>query len=267
MRKIRFISQNFVARFLSMLTITSFAFIQTSYALSDSGQEFDSSLISPDAYQSIHTFFQNTPNVSIQRYNQQLLEVNIGVRSFFASNDGRYIYVGKVIDTQEKIELSEQVAQKNRVKALDQLSDKNQLTFPATAKELFSVTLFTDIDCGYCRRFHDNMAQYNALGIRVNYVMFPRAGKHSASYDKTAAVLCSSNPQESMTFAMRGKFSMPSPSVSKTCLHNLNEQMLLAAEFGISATPTMVLPNGAVIQGVLNPEQLLAQLHQSISSK
>jgi len=241
--------------------------MQTSYALDDSGQELDSSSISPDAYQSINAFFQSMTNVSIGRYNQQLLEVNIGARSFFASNDGRYIYLGKVIDTQEKIDISEQAAQKNRVKALDKFSDKNQLTFPATVNELFSVTLFTDIDCGYCRKFHNNMAQYNALGIRVNYVMFPRAGKPSASYDKTAAVLCSSKPQESMTFAMQGRFSAPTSSVSKTCQNNLDQQMSLAAELGISATPTMLLPNGVVIQGVLGPEQLLAQLHKSMLSK
>jgi thiol:disulfide interchange protein DsbC len=267
MIKIRFISQNFVTRFFTILTTASFAFIQTSYALSDSGQEFAPSSISPDAYQSISTFFKNPPDLSIQRYNQQLLEVNIGTRNFFASNDGRYIYAGTVIDTQQKIDLSEQVAQKKRVNLLDKLKNENQLIFPATIKELFSVTLFTDIDCGYCRRFHGNMAQYNALGIRVNYVMLPRAGKNSSSYDKTAAVLCSLKPQESMTFAMQGTFSTPSTSASKACQRNLDEQMLLAAEFGISATPTMLLPNGVVIQGVLTPEQLLAQLHQSISSK
>ena len=147
--------------------------MQTSYAFGNSDQEFitnndsaqklDSSSISPVVYQSIHTFFQNSPDISIQRYNQQLLEVNIGARSFFASNDGRYIYLGKVIDTQEKIDLSEQAAQKNRVKAFNKLKGENQLIFPATVKELFSVTLFTDIDCGYCRKFHGNMAQYNAL--------------------------------------------------------------------------------------------------------
>ena len=279
--------QRFTSSILSMLTIFSLAFMQTSYARSNSElnpitsnentqnesiqnsltQKIDTATISADADQSIHEFFQKTPNVSIQRYNQQLLEINIGVRSFFASNDGRYIYVGKVIDTQENVDISEQVTQKNRVKRLAKLDEKNQLTFLATVKELFAVTLFTDIDCGYCRRFHSNMAQYNALGIRVNYLMFPRAGKRSESYDKTAAVLCSANPQENMTLAMQGKFSASASSVNKTCQHNLDQQMSIAAEFGISATPTMLLPNGGVIKGVLNPVQLLAQLKQSVSSK
>jgi len=275
---------------LRILTITSLVSMQTSYAQSNNNQvvmtqeastqiestsnentqKIENITISADVYQRIHEFFQNTAGVSIQRYNQQLLEVSIGARSFLASNDGRYIYVGKVIDTYAKIDLIEQVTQKNRVKRLAKFGDKNQLTFPASVKELFAVTLFTDIDCGYCRRFHNNMAQYNALGIRVNYLMFPRAGKHSESYNKTVSVLCSTKPEENMTLAMTGGFSaanflVDNSLVDKACLDNLDQQMLLASEFGISATPTMILPNGGVIKGVLNPEQLLAQLKKSVS--
>lgn len=242
-----------------------FAFPQTSHAQSNNAQEAvvkdnNSLPISPDTSKRIQAFFNNSSEVSIQRFNHQLLEVNIGARSVFASNDGRFLYVGDVIDTQEKIDISEQVAQSNRLKKLGKIDDTNQLSFPATTKELFEVTLFTDIDCGYCRRFHGSMAQYNALGIRVNYVMFPRAGKNSKSYDKTAAVLCSVNPQENMTLAMQGQLPTSTMSVKKNCQHNLDQQMSLAAEFGISATPTILLPNGGVIEGVLKPEQLLAQL-------
>jgi len=230
--------------------------MQTSYA-----QNY-SSTITSDAYQSIQSFFQNNPELSIQRYNQELLEVSVGARSFLASNDGRYVYLGKVIDTRKRTDISEQVSRKKRLEALVKLDDKYKLSFPATVKELFAVTLFTDVDCGYCRRFHRNMAQYNALGIRVDYLMFPRAGKRSASYDKTAEVLCSENPQDNMTLAMKGKFSASTSSIKTKCQQSLDQQMLLAAKLGISATPTMLLPNGGIIEGALNPEQLLAQLQQ-----
>ncbi len=244
-----------------------FAFTQASHAQNNNAQEamikeHNRQPISSNTSKSIKAFFNNSAEVSIKRYNQQLLEVTIGARSVFASNDGRYLYVGKVIDTQEKIDISEKVAQNNRLKKLTNLDDEYQLSFPATAKELFEVTLFTDIDCGYCRRFHGSMTQYNALGIRINYVMLPRAGKNSTSYNKTAAVLCSSNPQENMTLAMQGKYSAPVSSANTRCRNNLDKQMLLANELGITATPTMLLANGEVIEGVVNPEQLLAQLKQ-----
>lgn len=252
---------------LNILVMTLFSFTQTSHAQSNNAQEAmvkenNSQPISSNASKSIHAFFNNSTEVSIKRYNQQLLEVTIGARSVFASNDGRYLYVGKVIDTQEKSDISEQVAQKNRLKKLANLDDEYQLIFPAIAKELFEVTLFTDIDCGYCRRFHGSMTQYNALGIRINYLMLPRAGKNSNSYHKTAAVLCSTNPQENMTLAMQGKFSVPTSSVDARCRNKLDKQMSLANELGITATPTLLLANGAVIEGVVTPEQLLAQLEQ-----
>jgi thiol:disulfide interchange protein DsbC len=298
MQKIRIKLTRCTHPFLNIITVTLLAFSQVKYAQSNNGQivtnkddltqgmsnqvrisqgksipenstqqdhipQGDNIKISPDAYQAIHEFFQNTSDVSIQRYNQQLLQINIGARSFIASNDGRYIYAGKVIDTREKIDISEQITQKNRIKTLATLSNKNKLTFPATVKELYSVTMFTDIDCGYCRRFHNNMAQYNALGIRVNYLMFPRAGKKSESYNKTAAVLCSENPQEKITMAMQGRFPVSDPSIGKTCQQNLDQQMLVARKLGISATPTIVLPHGGIIEGALHPDKLLAQLKRS----
>jgi len=271
MRNLSNKTQHFIGMVFKLTSIifliTTFTLTQVSYAQSTNSeaeavQQTNSQPISSNTSKSIHDFFNNSAEVSIKRYNQQLLEVNIGARSVFASNDGRYLYVGKVIDTQEKTDISEGVAQRNRLNKLAHLDDEYQLTFAATAKELFEVTLFTDIDCGYCRRFHSSMTQYNDLGIRINYVMLPRAGKNSNSYNKTAAVLCSSNPQENMTLAMQGQFSAPTSSVNTRCRNNLNKQMLLANELGITATPTMLLANGAVIEGVVNPEQLLAQLKQ-----
>jgi thiol:disulfide interchange protein DsbC len=269
MRKISNEKQCYIRAVLGVTSILFVAFTlnfaQTSHAQGNSTeavsvQKSPPQSISSETAKSIHAFFNNSADVSIQRYNQQLLEVTIGARSFFASNDGRYLYVGKVIDTQDKIDISEQAAKKNRVNKLADLDDEYQLSFPATAKELFEVTLFTDIDCGYCRHFHGSMTQYNALGISINYVMLPRAGKNSTSYTKTAAVLCSSNPQGNMTLAMQGKFSAPPFSEDIRCRKNLDEQMELASDLGITATPTMVLASGEIIEGVVNPEQLLAQL-------
>jgi len=251
----------------SIILLLTLSFIQTSSAQTNSAenvavQKSNGQPISSNTSKSIHAFFNNSAGVTIKRYNQQLLEVTVGTRSIFASNDGRYLYVGKVIDTQEKIDIGEQVAQKNRLKKIANLDDEYQLSFPATSKELFEVTLFTDIDCGYCRRFHDSMAQYNALGIRINYVMLPRAGKNSSTYNKTAAVLCTSSPQENMTLAMQGKFSAPTSPVDSRCKNKLDKQMSLANELGITATPTILFANGAVIEGAVKPEQLLAQLNQ-----
>jgi thiol:disulfide interchange protein DsbC len=256
----------FTARLLSIITIVWLAVTQANYAQAEhinnvDTQESDDHTISSTAFKNIKTFFGDYSEVSIRRYNQGLLEINTGIRSYFSSIDGRYLFLGKIIDTQNKIDISEQVARGHRVNILAQFDNENTVTFPATAKELFFVNLFTDIDCGYCRRFHSNMAQYNALGIRVNYFMLPRAGKHSKSYNKTTAVLCSQNPQKNITLAMQGRL-FTSSSTNTSCQSNLDEQMLVANKLGISVTPTMLLPNGDLIEGALSPDKLLAQLTQ-----
>ncbi|KGJ97398.1 thioredoxin fold domain-containing protein [Colwellia psychrerythraea] len=261
-----------ILKFSSILSLVLFSLVHSTQAQKNNiqGPIVKNSIkhtIASEVEEKIRGFFHNSSEITITPYNQQLITVNIGARSFLASEDGRYIYLGKVMDTQLKIDISEQLAQEARLKRLDKFDESEQLIFPAAGEELFAVTLFTDIDCGYCRRFHSNMTQYNALGIRVNYLMLPRAGKNSTSYEKTVAVLCSANPQENMTLAMQGRFSAASISVKENCQHHLDKQMSLAAEFGISATPTMILANGGVIKGVLNPEHLLAQLKQITPQK
>ncbi len=208
----------------------------------------------------IRGFFQSTIELSLSPYNKDYIAINTGARSFLASKDGRYIYLGKVIDTDVKIDLNEQVTQESRAQQLIDLDESLQLSFPATGEELFAVTLFTDIDCGYCRRFHSHMSQYNNLGIRVNYLMLPRAGKHSVSYEKTLAVLCSINPKKNMTLAMQGKVPTFTQPIKQDCQNSLDQQMSIAEKFAITATPSMLLPNGKIIQGVVAPEQLLAQV-------
>jgi len=256
-----------VSVIINILAMIWFITISTSHAQNHDSQtatskKSDNQVILSSSAKRINDFFNHSTEVSIKRFNQQLLEVTIGARSVFASNDGRYLYVGKVIDTQDKVDISEELAQAHRQNKLAMFDNSNQLSFPATIKEQYEVTLFTDIDCGYCRRFHNNMAQYNALGIRINYLMLPRAGKNSTSYHKTVAVLCSTNPQENMTLAMQGKYSVPTSAKDTRCRSKLNEQMLLANELGITATPTILFANGKIIEGVVSPEQLLAQLKQ-----
>lgn len=132
-----------------------------------------------------------------------------------------------------------------------QLAPDMYLSFPAPNNEHHAVTVFTDIDCTCCRRFHSFMPTYNELGITVNYVMLPRAGLNSPSYNKAASVFCSSNPTENMTLAMQGEFNQ-----KNSCEHTITNQLQLASELGITSTPTMILPDGEIKVGFLAPTAL-----------
>ena len=225
---------------LSVLLLTSF--------LTNSSRAAD---VSEEVRQSIQAMFGETTDIQIDRYEGQLLEITIGPKTLFASLDGQYIFGGPVLDTNTGINLVEQKGKQYRQRRLSLLSPDMYLSFPATTNEQHTVTVFTDIDCTYCRRLHTYMSAYNELGITVNYVMLPRSGLNSSSYNKAASVFCSSNPAENMTLAMKNEFDQ-----KNSCEHTITDQFQLAMEFGINSTPTMILPDGEVKVGFLTPAAL-----------
>jgi thiol:disulfide interchange protein DsbC len=115
--------------------------------------------------------------------------------------------------------------------------------------------VFTDIDCGYCRKLHSEIDQYMAEGITINYLFFPRAGKPSESYDKAVSVWCASDRKAALTAAKKGE-TVP----TKTCKNPIDDHMKLAEEFDVKGTPMIVTAEGAVFPGYLPAKQLLTVL-------
>jgi len=207
--------------------------------------------VDPSIKNKIISLLQTQKKLKITKYDSQLIEINLGAKTLFASIDGKYIFAGAVIDTQSKINIVELKEKQNRKIKLDNLPKEMRLSFPATVKQQHTITLFTDIDCGYCRRFHKQIPELNDKGISVNYIMLPRAGLNSPSFDKTNSVLCSDNPQLNMTLAMNNQFN-----ANNVCNSNLKQQLALASEFGINSTPTIILPDGSINPGYLTLKQL-----------
>jgi len=229
----------------------SLALVLCFYSNSNLAQSQSEFTVDPSTKNKIIALLQTKKDLKITKYDSQLIEINLGAKTLFASSDGKYIFAGAVIDTHSKINIVELKEKQNRKLKLDNLSKNMQLSFPATNEEQHTITLFTDIDCGYCRRFHKQIPELNAKGISVNYIMLPRAGLNSPSFDKTNSVLCSDNPQHNMTLAMNNQFT-----ASNECKSNLKQQLALASEFGISSTPTIILPDGSITPGYLTSEQL-----------
>lgn len=213
-----------------------------------------------DVKNRIKQIFANNPHTQIKPFDKHFYEINIGIKTFFASSDGRYIFTGPVIDTQTKQNISEQRAQLYRKERISNLDNNMTLSFPATGPKSHTVTLFTDIDCTFCRKLHSHMNEFNASGITFNYVMLPRAGRNSHSFNKTVSVLCSAQPQESMTQAMKGQSFEPNH-----CANTLSEQLALASELEINSTPTMILPDGQLRLGTITPSELLTLLNRKNS--
>ena len=120
----------------------------------------------------------------------------------------------------------------------------------------YTVTVFTDIDCTYCRRLHSEIDKYNALGIRVRYMFFPRSGPDTESWAKADAVWCSANRSDAFTRAKRGE-EIKSTPCGKT---PVEEDYEMGQDFGVRGTPAIVLANGDLVPGYLPPALLAKRL-------
>ena len=181
-------------------------------------------------------------------------EVLIGPRLMYVSNDGKYLLQGSLIDLKTRVDISEARRDGIRLDALNELGEDKMIVFPAKEQK-HVITVFTDIDCGYCRKLHAEMDKYNAEGITVRYLMFPRAGIDSASYKKAVSVWCSKDQQDAMT---RSKSGENLPNV--TCDNPVKEEYELGQLIGVRGTPAIVMEDGAMLPGYVPAARLVKAL-------
>ena len=183
-----------------------------------------------------------------------LYELTIGANLYYVSEDGKYLLQGHLVDIAAKKDLTEEKLNEARKSAILKMGVANMIVFkPKIAK--YTVTIFTDIDCGYCRKLHSELDQYLAQGITIQYMFFPRAGKDSDSYNKAVSVWCANDRNAALTAAKKDQ-NIP----SKTCDNPVDKHMQLAAEFDVKGTPTIISENGNVYPGYLPATQLAAAL-------
>lgn len=183
--------------------------------------------------------------------------VRAGLDLIYVSEDGRYVIGGPIVDTHEARNLTEQALNQARADVMQAHRDSTPLfDFPATESR-YEVVVFTDLDCGYCRRLHANLDDYHAAGVSLRYVMLPRAGIDSASYQKTVHAACAENPEQAITEAMTG-----AEPVALQCEHPIGQHMALARAMRINMTPMLLLEDGRLLKGAYPPADLLAELQK-----
>jgi thiol:disulfide interchange protein DsbC len=184
-------------------------------------------------------------------------EVVMGGQVIYVSGDGKYVVSGVVWDAAARKNLTESRYAGIRKSALASVPADKRIIFPAKNAR-HTITVFTDIDCGYCRRMHQEMAQYNELGITVEYLFYPRAGRGSESWNKAVSVWCAADHNGAMTAAKNGE-----PVPNKTdCSNPVDSDFELGQQIGVSGTPAVIAADGTQIGGYLPPEQMLERLQQ-----
>ena len=183
-----------------------------------------------------------------------LFEVVVGANIYYVSEDGKYLLQGRLVDVAARKDLTEEKLNVTRKLSIEKMGQANMIVFkPKITK--YTVTIFTDIDCGYCRKLHSEIDQYLAQGITIQYLFFPRAGKGSDSYNKAVSVWCAEDRNAALTAAKKDQ-KLP----EKTCDNPIDEHMQLAAEFDVKGTPMIISENGNVYPGYLPAKQLVEAL-------
>ena len=183
-------------------------------------------------------------------------QVALGARVVYVSDDARLLIQGSVIDLGSRESLTSQAEAGLRKAMLADVGDDSRITF-AAAEPKYAVTVFTDIDCGYCRRMHSEIAEYNRLGITVNYLFYPRAGIGSESYQKAVNVWCSSDRQQALTDAKAGK-DLPMAE----CTSPVTRDYDLGRRVGLDGTPAIYAADGTQLGGYVPPAEMLARLEE-----
>lgn len=187
-----------------------------------------------------------------------IIEVRQGAMVAYLSEDGRYLLRGELIDLDADQNLTEVAEAEGRKTLLADLTDGDGVLF-APAEPRHTVTVFTDIDCTFCRKLHREIQSYNDAGIAVRYLMYPRSGPNTRSWEKAEEVWCAEDRRQALTRAKNDE-ALPAADCDASMVRRHFETGL---RVGLNGTPAIVTETGDLIAGYLPAEALVARLEAS----
>jgi len=183
----------------------------------------------------------------------------------YVSTDGQYVFTGNLLElaeaapinhSQDAIEEFESRQAPQRAQVIADIAESDMVVFKAP-EEKHIITVFTDVDCAYCRKLHREVPQLNKNGVTVRYMAYPRAGIGSDAYRKLVSVWCADDRMAAMDDAkLKRKFS------DRSCTNPIASQFKLTREFNLSGTPALILEDGELIGGYVPFADLVGHLEQ-----
>ncbi|MXZ80308.1 MAG: DsbC family protein [Gammaproteobacteria bacterium] len=178
--------------------------------------------------------------------------VTMNSQEYFVYSKGDYLLVGDLYDAANQIDFGQERVNVKIATAIEGVPESEMILMGEPLERF--VTVFTDTDCFYCQKFHDTVPELQSRGMQVRYLMFPRAGIGSESYFEAVSVWCSDDQAEAITVAKAGGTVEPA-----SCENPVAGQYELGGTVGVQGTPTIILDNGKVINGYVDPDRLLAE--------
>lgn len=186
-----------------------------------------------------------------------VLEVILSGEVLYISTDGQYLLQGRIFDTQKRKDLTAVSENKLRVAALKKVGADQRLSFKADTPK-HQVTIITDVDCGYCRQMHQQMADYNHAGISVDYLFLPRSGLNTPSFDKATFIWCAADQKQAMNESMSVAGKVITEKAQ--CPNPIASYFEIVRKLAVTGTPTVIAENGALLGGYLTPEGMKQRL-------
>jgi thiol:disulfide interchange protein DsbC len=192
-----------------------------------------------------------------------IYEYSQGAEVSYLTADGKYYIDGNVYDMHTRENLTEERRTKARIAMINAVPESQMLIFSPKNPQ-YTITVFTDVDCQYCRKLHSQMAELNKLGIRVRYMFYPRTGPNTESWRKAEAVWCSEDRNAALTRAKAGG----AVDTTKTCGPTpVAREYALGQSIGVQGTPAIVTEGGDYINGYMPPQDLVKELRDLQAAK
>ena len=179
------------------------------------------------------------------------------LQPIYVSQDGNFFIYGDMyqINSNRIINITNEETKSRRVDLLSSIPS-NELIIFKSKNEISAITVFTDVDCGYCRKLHSQISEYNKVGITVKYAAFPRSGIGTQTFTRMVGAWCADDPKKVITDLKNDK---------KLNLDFCDDQPIakhyvIGQKLGISGTPAIITPDGELIPGYVSPEELLSRL-------
>lgn len=197
-----------------------------------------------------------------------LCQVVAGKTVFYVDPDARHAFIGRVYDLEGKRDLTEATlatlrpeSQPNPPPQMQSSLSWADLPFEASILRneggRLSVAVFSDINCGYCRRLSDALHEAPDIEVREFLVGM------SQSADVSNAIACSDDPEAALEtyYATRR-------APNGTCSEDVVTPAQAAARtIGMSGTPTFVRPDGQTMAGFQSVSQLRAWLEAGLTKE
>ena len=186
-----------------------------------------------------------------------LYEVTYGVKVFYITADSNFLIDGELIDLESRASLTQKTQSAARKAVLDKVPADSMISFPPKTEKKHVMTVFTDIDCPYCVKLHNEIPQYEQLGIEVRYMLYPRSGPGTPSFKTAISAWCAEDNAEALTKAKnREKIE------SLTCDNPVADHYAIGQQVGVTGTPAIIFENGELMPGYRPAKDIAAMLTQ-----